>query len=91
MEGDKPVIITNAEVQRTTLFVVAWTNNGDGLVGQIAKRQAVVNAENTFFSVKRFISKKLSKVDEESKQLNNRKTRWWKLSQKLTTIKQSKE
>ncbi|KAL8100974.1 hypothetical protein AgCh_033013 [Apium graveolens] len=53
MEGGKPMIVTNAEGQRMTPFVVAYTKNGDRLVGQIAKRQAVVNPGNTFFSVKR--------------------------------------
>ncbi|KAF4381243.1 hypothetical protein G4B88_009571 [Cannabis sativa] len=69
MEGGKPTIVTNAEGQRTTPSVVAYTKNGDRLVGQIAKRQAVVNPENTFFSVKRFIGRKMSEVDEESKQV----------------------
>ncbi|KAM4082474.1 hypothetical protein ACJW30_11G176900 [Castanea mollissima] len=64
MEGEKPTIVTNAEGQRTTPSVVAYTKNGDKLVGQIAKRQAVVNPENTFFSVKRFIGRKMSEVDE---------------------------
>ena len=72
MEGGKPTIITNAEGQRTTPSVVAYTKNGDRLVGQIAKRQAVVNPENTFFSVKRFIGRKMSEVDEESKQVSDR-------------------
>ncbi|KAK3003172.1 hypothetical protein RJ639_018070 [Escallonia herrerae] len=70
MEGGKPVIITNAEGQRTTPSLVAWTKNGDRLVGQIAKQQAVVNLENTFFSVKRFIGRKMFEVDEESKQVS---------------------
>lgn len=70
MEGGKPTIITNAEGQRTTPSVVAYTKNGDRLVGQIAKRQAVVNPENTFFSVKRFIGRKMSEVDEEAKQVS---------------------
>ncbi|KAK1418299.1 hypothetical protein QVD17_27442 [Tagetes erecta] len=70
MEGGKPIIVTNAEGQRTTPSVVAYTKNGDRLVGQIAKRQAVVNPENTFFSVKRFIGRKMSEVDEESKQVS---------------------
>lgn len=70
MEGGKPVIVTNAEGQRTTPSVVAYTKNGDRLVGQIAKRQAVVNPENTFFSVKRFIGRKMVEVDEESKQVS---------------------
>ncbi|PKI74883.1 hypothetical protein CRG98_004655 [Punica granatum] len=70
MEGGKPTIVTNAEGQRTTPSVVAYTKNGDRLVGQIAKRQAVVNPENTFFSVKRFIGRKMSEVDEEAKQVS---------------------
>lgn len=70
MEGGKPTIITNAEGQRTTPSVVAYTKNGDRLVGQIAKRQAVVNPENTFFSVKRFVGRKMSEVDDESKQVS---------------------
>ncbi|KAI3437886.1 hypothetical protein D9Q98_000331 [Chlorella vulgaris] len=69
MEGGKPTIITNAEGGRTTPSVVAFTKAGDRLVGQIAKRQAVVNPENTFFSVKRFIGRKMSEVQEESKQV----------------------
>mmetsp|Transcript_18136 Transcript_18136/g.45685 ORF Transcript_18136/g.45685 Transcript_18136/m.45685 type:complete len:673 (-) Transcript_18136:667-2685(-) len=69
MEGGKPTIITNAEGGRTTPSVVAFTKTGDRLVGQIAKRQAVVNPENTFFSVKRFIGRKMEEVKEESKQV----------------------
>jgi len=69
MEGGKPTIITNAEGGRTTPSVVAFTKTGDRLVGQIAKRQAVVNPENTFFSVKRFIGRKMSEVTEECKQV----------------------
>ncbi|PHT40098.1 hypothetical protein CQW23_18952 [Capsicum baccatum] len=72
MEGGKPTIVTNAEGQRTTPSVVAYTKNGDRLVGQIAKRQSVVNPENTFFSVKRFIGRKMAEVDEESKQVSYR-------------------
>uniref|UniRef100_A0A6N2MTE5 Uncharacterized protein n=1 Tax=Salix viminalis TaxID=40686 RepID=A0A6N2MTE5_SALVM len=75
MEGGKPKIVTNAEGQRTTPFVGAYTANGDRLVGQIAKRQAVVNPENTFFSVKRFIGRKMSEVDEESKQVSHKVVR----------------
>lgn len=70
MEGGKPTIVTNAEGQRTTPSVVAYTKNGDRLVGQIAKRQAVVNPTNTFFSVKRFIGRKMSEIDNESKQVS---------------------
>ncbi|EYU22829.1 hypothetical protein ABFS82_03G112300 [Erythranthe guttata] len=70
MEGGQPTIVTNAEGQRTTPSVVAYTKSGDRLVGQVAKRQAVVNPENTFFSVKRFIGRKMNEVDEESKQVS---------------------
>lgn len=69
MEGGKPTIVTNAEGARTTPSVVAFTKTGDRLVGQIAKRQGVVNPENTFFSVKRFIGRKMSEVGSESKQV----------------------
>eukprot|EP00884_Botryococcus_braunii_P010604 jgi/Botrbrau1/19545/Bobra.0035s0037.1 len=69
MEGGKPTIVTNAEGARTTPSVVAFTKTGDRLVGQIAKRQAVVNPENTFASVKRFIGRKMNEVKEESKQV----------------------
>nr|BAU61572.1 heat shock protein 70B [Gonium pectorale] len=69
MEGGKPTIITNAEGGRTTPSVVAFTKTGDRLVGQIAKRQAVVNPENTFFSVKRFIGRRMTEVGSESKQV----------------------
>jgi len=69
MEGGKPTIVTNAEGQRTTPSVIAYTKTGDQLVGQIAKRQGVVNPDNTFFSVKRFIGRKMSEVDEELKQV----------------------
>jgi chaperone protein DnaK len=69
MEGGKPVIIPNAEGGRTTPSVVAYSKQGDRLVGQVAKRQAVVNPVNTFFSVKRFIGRKMSEVTEELKQV----------------------
>merc|ERR1711965_357984 len=70
MEGGKPEVITNAEGQRTTPSVVAYTKKGDLLVGQIAKRQAVINPENTFYSVKRFIGRKTSEVTEELRQVS---------------------
>jgi molecular chaperone DnaK len=70
MEGGKPEVITNAEGQRTTPSVVAYTKKGDLLVGQIAKRQAVINPENTFYSVKRFIGRKTSEVNEELRQVS---------------------
>ena len=69
MEGGKPTVITNAEGGRTTPSVVAFSKNGDRLVGQIAKRQGVVNPENTFFSVKRFIGRKMGEVRDECKQV----------------------
>nr|YP_009297133.1 heat shock protein 70 chaperone [Porphyridium sordidum]AOM66476.1 heat shock protein 70 chaperone [Porphyridium sordidum] len=69
MEGGKPTVIPNAEGFRTTPSVVAYTKNGDRLVGQIAKRQAVINPENTFYSVKRFIGRKSNEVSEELKQV----------------------
>lgn len=70
MEGGKPEVIPNAEGQRTTPSVVAYTKKGDLLVGQIAKRQAVINPENTFYSVKRFIGRKTSEVKEELRQVS---------------------
>lgn len=70
MEGGKPSVIANAEGFRTTPSVVAYTKNGDRLVGQIAKRQAVINPENTFYSVKRFIGRKSEEVSEELKQVS---------------------
>ena len=68
MEGGKPNVIPNAEGFRTTASVVAYTKNGDKLVGQIAKRQAVINPENTFYSVKRFIGCKREEVNNELQQ-----------------------
>ncbi|KDP31625.1 hypothetical protein JCGZ_14850 [Jatropha curcas] len=69
-EGGKPIIVTNAEGQRTTPSVVAFTKNGDRLIGQVAKRQAILNPENTYFSVKRFIGRKYEEVEEEAKQVS---------------------
>jgi molecular chaperone DnaK len=66
MEGGKPTVIANAEGFRTTPSVVAYAKNGDRLVGQIAKRQAVMNTENTFYSVKRFIGRRYDEVKTES-------------------------
>ena len=70
MEGGQPEVITNAEGDRTTPSVVAYTKKGDLLVGQIAKRQAVINPENTFYSVKRFIGRKTNEVTEELRQVS---------------------
>jgi len=58
MIGGKPEIITNGDGQRTTPSIVAYTKKGDLIVGQLAKRQAVINPQNTFYSVKRFIGRK---------------------------------
>ncbi len=66
MEGGKPTVIANAEGFRTTPSVVAYAKNGDRLVGQIAKRQAVMNPDNTFYSVKRFIGRRYDEVKTES-------------------------
>jgi molecular chaperone DnaK len=70
MEGGKPVVIANAEGFRTTPSVVAYAKNGDRLVGQIAKRQAVMNPENTFYSVKRFTGRKCDEVTTETTEVS---------------------
>jgi molecular chaperone DnaK len=69
IEGGQPSVIINAEGLRTTPSIVAYTKKQELLVGQIAKRQAVINPENTFFSVKRFIGSKEGEIAEESKKL----------------------
>ncbi|MEL6472262.1 MAG: molecular chaperone DnaK, partial [Cyanobacteria bacterium J06623_4] len=68
-EGGKPSVIANAEGFRTTPSVVAYAKNGDRLVGQIAKRQAVMNPENTLYSVKRFIGRQYSEVNNEASEV----------------------
>ena len=70
MEGGKPTVIANAEGFRTTPSVVAYAKNGDRLVGQIAKRQGVMNPENTFYSVKRFIGRKHEEVTNEATEVS---------------------
>src|SRR5262245_36145152 len=65
MEGGDPVVIPNAEGNRTTPSVVAFTKNGERLVGQTAKRQATINPENTFFSIKRFNGRNFDETDVE--------------------------
>ena len=70
MEGGKPTVIANAEGIRTTPSVVAYTKNQDQLVGQIAKRQAVMNPENTFYSSKRFVGRRVDEVNDESKEVS---------------------
>jgi molecular chaperone DnaK len=69
IEGGQPSVIINAEGLRTTPSIVAYTKKQELLVGQIAKRQSVLNPENTFFSVKRFIGSKESEISSESKRL----------------------
>src|SRR5580765_1853205 len=67
MEGGEPVVITNPEGGRLTPSVVAFAKTGERLVGQVAKRQAVTNPENTVFSIKRFMGRKYDEVNEEMK------------------------
>jgi len=69
IEGGQPSVIINAEGLRTTPSIVAYTKKQELLVGQIAKRQAVINPENTFFSVKRFIGSKETEITSDAKQL----------------------
>ena len=69
MEGGKPVVIANSEGSRTTPSVVSFTKDGERLVGQMARRQAVLNPDNTFYSVKRFIGRKHSELTAETKRV----------------------
>src|SRR6188472_2545327 len=69
MEGGDPVVIPNAEGGRTTPSVVAFTKDGERLVGQVAKRQAVTNPKQTIFSIKRFMGRRLNEITEESKRV----------------------
>jgi molecular chaperone DnaK len=67
MEGGQPAVIPNQEGGRTTPSVVGFSKNGERLVGQVAKRQAVTNPENTIYSIKRFMGRRLNEVGEEMK------------------------
>src|ERR1700753_3050272 len=67
MEGGQPTVIANQEGARTTPSVVAFTKSGERLVGQVAKRQAITNPENTIFSIKRFMGRRYDEVSEEMK------------------------
>ena len=69
MENGQPTVIVNQEGARTTPSVVAFGKDGERLVGQVAKRQAVTNPENTVFSVKRFMGRKFAEVTEETKRV----------------------
>jgi molecular chaperone DnaK len=75
MEGGEPVVITNSEGGRITPSVVGFAKNGERLVGQVAKRQAVTNPENTVFSIKRFMGRKFDEVSEEMKMVPYRVVR----------------
>ena len=65
MEGSDPAIITNPEGGRTTPSVVGFTKSGERLVGQVAKRQAITNPENTVYSIKRFMGRRFNEVQAE--------------------------
>src|SRR5262249_22440576 len=67
MEGGQPTVIANQEGNRTTPSVVAFTKGGERLVGQVAKRQAITNPENTIFSIKRCMGRRSDEVNEEMK------------------------
>ena len=67
MEGGDATVIVNEEGNRITPSCVAFTKDGDILVGQVAKRQAITNPENTIYSIKRFMGRKFSEVSEEMK------------------------
>ncbi len=67
MEGGQPVVIPNQEGSRTTPSVVGFAKSGERLVGQVAKRQAVTNPENTVFSIKRFMGRRFDEVTEETR------------------------
>src|SRR5213594_1462451 len=69
MEGGEPVVLENSEGKRTTPSVVAFTKTGERLVGDAAKRQAVTNARNTIYSIKRFMGRKFDEVQEERKRV----------------------
>src|SRR5438046_10204162 len=69
MEGKEPKVIPNEEGGRLTPSVVAWDDKGEVLVGQIARRQAITNPENTVYSVKRFMGRKFEEVTEEAKRV----------------------
>src|SRR5687768_6767032 len=67
MEGGQPVVIPNQEGGRTTPSVVGFSKGGERLVGQVAKRQAITNPENTIFSIKRFMGRRFSETSEEAR------------------------
>ncbi|MDJ0580828.1 molecular chaperone DnaK [Crocosphaera sp.] len=91
MEGGKPTVIANAEGFRTTPSVVAYAKNGDRLVGQIAKRQGVMNPDNTFYSVKRFIGRKHEEVTNEATEVSYKVLRDSNANVKLDCPAQGKQ
>jgi molecular chaperone DnaK len=91
MEGGKPTVIANAEGFRTTPSVVAYAKNGDRLVGQIAKRQAVMNPGNTFYSVKRFMGRKFDEITNEATEVSYKVLRDGTGNVKLDCPAQSKQ
>jgi molecular chaperone DnaK len=91
MEGGQPVVIANAEGTRTTPSVVAFTKDGERLVGQMARRQAVLNPENTFYSVKRFIGRRYKELNPESRQVAYRVLEDEKGNVKVSAPRMNKE
>src|SRR5204863_9443501 len=75
MEGNEPKVIVNAEGSRITPSVVGFAKNGERLVGQVAKRQAVTNPENTVFSIKRFMGRKFDEASTEASRVPYKMTR----------------
>jgi molecular chaperone DnaK len=91
MEGGDPVVIPNAEGNRTTPSVVAFTKNGERLVGQTAKRQATINPENTFFSIKRFIGRNFEEIDAEREMVPFKVTKGQRSDVRIHSTQTSKE
>ncbi len=91
MEGGQPTVIANAEGSRTTPSVVAFTKDGERLVGQMARRQGVLNPENTFYSVKRFIGRRYKELNPESLQVAYKVSQDEKGNVKIYAPRQSKE
>ncbi len=91
MEGGVPTVIANAEGSRTTPSVVAFTKDGERLVGQMARRQAVLNPENTFYSVKRFIGRKYDELNADAKRVSYQVRRDERGNVKLYAPRMNKE
>ena len=88
LEGGEPTVIANEEGARTTPSVVGFTKNGERLVGQVAKRQAITNPENTIFSIKRFMGRRFDEVNDEMKMVPYKVT---KQGDHVAVIAQGKE